>query len=559
MYGSARNRALTVSAAALTLVLAACGSGEAFSIGTGAELAGRPSFNEQPYDNLRDGGTLTTPIRMLGPQLNAFHADATGDTLDVWEWYNPRLLTYTPAGGAEPNPDYLADVTAELAAGDTRVTYTLNPQAVFNDGTPIDWRAFEATWRANNGSDPRRETRSAEMFGRITSVTRGADDRQAVVTYDGVEAWWQRSFTTLLHPSATTVEAFNSGYLNRPRPEWGAGPYTVASVDMQAGNITFERNPSWWGRPGKLDSRVLTVRDPQAAVNAFRNGELDATPADGAEALSQARSVPEADIRVSGTPAVSLFTLNSTAPVLQDPVVRRAVLEGIDRNQIVEIAFQGMDYTEDLPGSLIQQPYQPGYQDNLAEVLQFDPAAARARLDAAGWAPGPDGIRAKDGLRLAVVQVSFGENPTSRAVGMALTAMMREIGVELQIRQTPASEFATVLGERTFDLMLTGFEAENPYGIASLCQLYCSDGSLNLSGTGNSTLDAELRAVAALPTPQDQIAAANEVERVALANYGVLPLGTGPTVWATRPGLANLGASLFARPLPETVGWQVGS
>ncbi|MEU6697449.1 ABC transporter family substrate-binding protein [Pseudonocardia sp. NPDC046786] len=559
MYRSARSGALTVSAAALTLVLAACGSGQGLGIGTGAELSTRPSFNEQPYENLRDGGTLRTAAGALNPQFNLFHASATSETRDLWEWYNPRLITFTPTGEAVVNPDYLTDATAELVGGSTRVTYTIDPRAVFNDGTPIDWRAFEATWRANNGSDPARTSRSVAIFGRIASITPGADDRQAVVTYDGVNVWWQGTFTTLLHPSAAGVDTFNTGYVNDPHPEWGAGPYTVGASDLRAGTITFERNPAWWGRPGRLDSRTFTVMEPQAAVNAFRNGELDATQVGNAEALAQAGSVPDAEIRISGTTAVSLVTLNSAAPMLSDPAVRRSVLEGIDRDQLVEIAFQGMDYTEELPGSLILQPYQAGYRDNLAEVLQFDPAAARSGLDAAGWAPGPDGIRVSGGERLTLSFVQFSDTPTGRAFGMALTAMMREIGVELQVRQVPPTEYPAVLAARDFDVVMSGLAAENPYGIATLCSLYCSDSSLNKSGTGNSGLDAELQAVGGLPTAEEQLTVANEVERVALANYGVLPLGSGPTAWATRPGLANVGASLFARPLPETVGWQTGS
>ena len=42
-------------------------------------------------------------------------------------------------------PDYLADVQADTVDGNTRVTYTINPKATYNDGLPIDWTAFEAT------------------------------------------------------------------------------------------------------------------------------------------------------------------------------------------------------------------------------------------------------------------------------------------------------------------------------------------------------------------------------------------------------------------------------
>jgi len=61
--------------------------------------------------------------------------------------------------------------------------------------------------------------------------------------------------------------------------------------------------------------------------------------------------------------------------------------------------------------------------------------------------------------------------------------------------------------------------------------------------------------VGTLPTVGEQQAAANEVERAALAGYGVLPLYSGAETWVTRPDLANFGASLFHRALPETIGW----
>ena len=38
--------------------------------------------------------------------------------------------------------------------------------------------------------------------------------------------------------------------------------------------------------------------------------------------------------------------------------------------------------------------------------------------------------------------------------------------------------------------------------------------------------------------------------------YGILPLTNGPVIMATKKGLANVGASVFYFPFPETIGWQ---
>ena len=69
---------------------------------------------------------------------------------------------------------------------------------------------------------------------------------------------------------------YNQGYVTTPHNEWGAGPYQVQRYDQQNGVIVFERNPRWWGRPGKLDTRTFVTLEDVASLNAFRNGQIDA-------------------------------------------------------------------------------------------------------------------------------------------------------------------------------------------------------------------------------------------------------------------------------------------
>lgn len=557
-----RRGAMTAAVAALALVLAGCGGGGSGGPAqTGESLSTTPSYNAQPYENVKDGGQVTLPFRSdLNPQFNYFQGDSTTDTRLSWAFYNPVVISFTPTGDPVVNPDYVTKAEPVDSGGKTTVTYTINPKAVFNDGTPIDWRAFESTWKANNGKDTAFIPSATDGYDRIASVTRGADDRQAVVAFTGPNPWWPSLFNYLVHPKAATPDVFNKGYLNNPHAEWGAGPYTVANYDKLNATLTFERNPKWWGKKGKLDRITLVQMEQQAKINAFRNGQLDATEAESADFLAQARSVPNADIRISGTPANYLLMLNSTTPILKDPAVRKAVFDTIDRAQLAKIAFQGLDYTEDLGGSLTLQPYQKGYQDNLASAVTFDPEAAKQGLDAAGWVAGPDGVRTKGGQKLTFTYVQTGDTPTKRASSGAMVAMLKNIGVDLQVRVVPSTDFSKVLANKEFDMVFLGFKSSDPYGVAYICQQYCSDSTLNSSGTGTPELDAELRKVNTLPTADEQYAAAAAAEKKALATYGVLPVYSGPSIWATKPGLANWGSALFAfPPLPETLGWQNGS
>lgn len=556
MHVLTRGMALAASAA-LSLTLLACGSGSQGPDETNASLAAQSAqVNEQPYENIRDGGSLTTALIEITPQFNDFHGDGSAYTRLLSNWYNPVLVTFGPRGEPRFNKDYLADVRQETVGANTRITYTIDPRAVYNDGAPIDWRAFEATWKANNGRNPAYLNSSSDGYDRIGSVTPGVNDRQAVVTFNGVDVWWPGLFNGLLNPKALDPAVFNQGYVDQPHPEWGAGPYTVENFDKQNGTITFVRNPRWWGPKGKLDRRVFLTMESSTSINAFKNGQLDATAAGSQDRLAQVQGMQGIEIRKSSTPATSLFVLNSQSPILADPTVRRAVLEGIDRPQLGKILFQGLGYSEPPPGSLNLFPFQEGYQDNFSKVVTFDPQKAGNDLQAAGWVPGPDGIRTKNGQRLTFQYVNTGDEPTTKAVASATAAMMKNIGVDMTIRQVPSSDFSKITTGKQFDMYFYGFQSSDPFGLAYICQIYCSDSTLNKSGTGSPAFDKEVQSVNRLPTPRQQYAKGAEVETKAFATYGVMPVENGPTIVAVKQGLANYGAGQFYTALPQNVGYQ---
>ncbi|MER8100929.1 ABC transporter family substrate-binding protein [Kitasatospora sp. NPDC094016] len=512
-------------------------------------------YNPQPYENIKDGGTYTT-AGTFDEQGNPFNVNGTLNASRIWSWYNAHAITYSPTGEVQYNPDYYSDVKVSVEGGDQKVVITLNPKAVFNDGTPIDWRAIEATWKADNGSDKDYAAASTDGYDRITSVTRGADDKQAVIAFKGVNAAWSALFTTFLHPQAATVDNFNKAYVKTAHPEWGTGPYTVGTWDEHSGNITFVRNPNWWGRPGKLDKRVYVNLENTASVNAFKNGELDYAPVGTAENLKQVKTVKDAEIRSGGSPFEYALYLNAKSPFLGDVQVRKAVQESIDRPQIAKIRFQGLDYTEPLPGSAVLYSFQQGYQDNVAAVLKYDPQEARKTLDAAGWKPGADGIRAKDGKQLELGYTMLGDEPIEKAIAGALTAMLKGVGVKVNVNKVSENDFSKVLSDRRFDLFISGNRSTDPFGARYLCDFYCSDRDSNITGTGTPELDKEIRATGEIADLGQQIEAVNKVEQKALQQYALLPLYSGPSTYGIRKGLANVGAAIFYSPLPETIGWQ---
>ncbi|WP_329403924.1 ABC transporter family substrate-binding protein [Streptomyces melanogenes] len=512
-------------------------------------------YNPQPYENIKDGGTYTT-VGTFDEQGNPFNVNATLTASRVWSWYNADAITYAPTGEVQYNPDYYSDVKVSVEGGNQKVTLTINPKAAFNDGTPIDWTAIQATWKANNGSDKAYAASSTDGYDRITSVEQGKDAKQAVITFKGVNAAWSSLFTTFLHPKAATVDNFNKAYVKTAHPEWGAGPYTVGSWDTHSGNITFVRNPKWWGKKGKLDKRVYVNLESTAAVNAFKNGQVDYASASDAESLKQVKGLKGTEIRSGGSPFEYALYFNTKSSVLAESDVRKALQQSIDRTQIAKIQFQGLDYKEPLPGSAVLYSFQKGYQDNVSEVLKYAPDEAKKTLDAAGWKPGDDGIRVKNGKKLEVGYTLLGDDPLAKATAGAFAAMLKPAGVHVVIKKADDADFSKILSERRFDLFVSGNRSMDPFGARYLCDFYCSDRDSNITGSGTPELDKEIRATADIADLDQQIAAVNKIERKALQQYAFLPLYSGPSTYGVKKGLANVGATIFNSPLPETVGWQ---
>ena len=552
-----RSAALAVVAVLWVALVACSGSGPSGAPGeTAQSLAQKTQYDPQPYENLRDGGTVTTSLPEISPQFNPFETDTTLYSLTVWRWYNPVLITFTADGAAVYNPDYLTGVTQETVDGNTRVTYTINPKATYNDGAPIDWRSFESTWKTTNGTDPAYLTVATDGYDQITSVVRGVDDRQAVVTFRGIDVWWQGLFNILLNPAAASPAVYDQGYVNTPHNEWGAGPYQVQEFDQQTGTIVFERNPRWWGRRGKLDNRTFLALEDSASLNAFKNGQLDAVGVGTRDRLAQVQGQPGTEIRKGPSLQLDYFTVNGQSPVLSDARVRKAVFEAIDRVQIARFHFNGLDYTADPQGSMMLLPFQTGYTDNVGKVVRFDPEQAKRDLDAAGWPVGPDGVREKDGQRLVFSYVNTGDDPVGKAIAGGTAAMLKNVGIQMDIRQVPSADFSKIVTGKQFDMFYSGVTPTDPFALAYICQIYCSTSSFIRSGVNDPRNDALIRSVNTLKTPQEQFAKATEAETAALGTYGVLPTVNLPAIVAVKTGLANYGAGRFFTATPEMIGWQ---
>jgi len=534
--------------------------GEAPQTVTGAD------YNPQSRDNLEVGGELRIPVPNIAEQLNYFHGDGDARVTQIGTWFRPQILLMKPDGTIYKNDAYLDEYSFGVEDGKTVVHFKVNEKAVWNDGTPIDVTAFQATWTAQNGENEEYQPNSTDGWKEIESVEAGENDHDVIVTFKSEFAWPEMVFSQLLHPAVNTPELFNTAFLGDWHPEWGAGPYTVEDYDKTGGVVTLTPNPKWWGNEPLLEKVSFIQMEPTAAVNALRNGEVDMAETGSAELLAQVEDLKGVKTYKGQATANAIFTLNASNPVLSELEVRKAVFEAINIEQIKEIIFNGLNYTEDPAGSLTLFSFQPNYSNALeaAGRKDGDTEGANKILDDAGWVAGSDGIREKDGQRLSLVFPVHSDTETARARSLAVQSQLKAIGVEVTIDQRPSADFAEDYNTQNGDIFFLNFTSSDPFGAAWFCQLYCSDSQLNLSGTGTPEIDKMIHDdLESISDPVEQTKKAMEMEAEIFAKtWGIIPVLNGPEIWTVKEGLANLtpepyvGLDLFGIQPVENVGYE---
>jgi len=535
-------RRLSVAALVLALTIAGCSSGDQKPPPAGgeAEVGTTSDINPQDPATLRQGGNLRLALGALPANYNSLHIDSEGTGGAMLRATLPRAFRIAPDGSTTVNTDYFTSV--ELTGTNPQVvTYTINPKAVWSDGTPITWEDIASQIHATSGQDKAFQFASPNGSERVKSVTRGVDDRQAVITFAEPFTDWRAMFAgnAMLYPKSMTAtpEAFNKAQLNGPGPS--AGPFIVSSIDKTAQRITLTRNPKWWGTPPLLDSITYLILDDAARVPALQNNAIDATGLASLDELTIARRTPGISIRRA--PALSWyhFTFNGApGTILADKALRLAIAKGIDRQAIANVSQRGL---VDNPVPLNNHIFvagQKGYQDNSA-VVAFDPEKAKQELDALGWRMNGQ-FREKDGRQLVIRDVFYDSLPT-RQIAQVAQNSLAQIGVKLELVTAPGgSLFTDFITVGNFDIGQFAWSAD-AFALSSLTQIFASGGESNFGKIGSPEIDAQIEKTLDELDPAKARDLANELDKMVWAEGFSLPLFQSAGNSAVRSTLANFG------------------
>lgn len=526
---------------------------------------GKTYNNPKSRDQIKDGGTATFPVAEVGPDFNYFSVNGN-TTYMKWFWlcYNSAVVPFRcnpTASKFEPDPNFVDSSSVKEVDGKEVVTINIAEKATFNDGTPIDWRAVEAAWTVNNGKNSDYTPASTDGWSQVESVTKGDNDKQAIITFSQPYYPYE-ALVGFLHPSAATPEVFNNGWKMNPHNEWGCGPFVVDSVDEA--QITFKRNPKWWGDVAKLESITFKQMEAQAQFNAFKNGEIDATELGQqgtGEMLSNFQGMDKVEIRRSDSKSIACLEVNTTRDVLSDIEVRKALMQCINTETILGIVYQGVNWKEDRLSSLSILPWMDGYEDNLPQDVSANItadaqiAAAKKTLEDAGYELGSDGYYAKGGKQVAFGFTAIGDSNVTKNRAAAIQKMAKDAGMNITIDNKPSSEFSKTLVGGQWDVFLFGWSSSSAtYNNGG--QLFGSTSESNFTHAGSKELDAKFLAVTGIEDHAKQMKAFNEAEKEALKSYAFIPLYSGADVIVCKKGLANWGPALLLDIVAENVGWE---
>ncbi|ORV16497.1 ABC transporter family substrate-binding protein [Mycobacterium celatum] len=545
---------LVVLLSVVLLVVTGCSSGYRDLPETHAARVGSTSdINPRDPATLRDGGNLRLALTSFPENFNELNID--GNTADVGSIVAPTLpgaFITQPDGSLKLNTDYFTNV--ELTSTTPQVvTYTINPKAVWSDGTPITWEDLKSMVDACSGRDKRYLIASRAGFERVQSVTRGRDDRQAVVTFAEPYAEWRGMFAGGMQPRSMTAnpDVFNKGQLNAPGPS--AGPFIVTTIDRTAQRIVLTRNPRWWGARPRLDSITFLVLDSTAVIPALQNNAIDAAGVATLDDMVTAARTPGIVIRSAPAPTWYHLTFNGApGSILADEKLRLAICRGIDRQAIVDVVQHGLTGH---PAPLNNHVYvagQVGYQNNSGPCA-YNPDQARGDLDALGWKLN-GAVREKDGKQLVIRDV-FYDGQSARQIALVAQQNLAKIGVKLLLDPKPGTGFFSQhVSVGDFDITQFGWVG-NAFPLSALPQIYTSDGDSNFGKIGNREIDAKIEQTLSELDPDKARALANQVDMMIWQEGFNLPLFQSPGDIAVRSTLANYGAHGLADVVYTAIGF----
>ncbi|NSY49719.1 peptide ABC transporter substrate-binding protein [Agrobacterium tumefaciens] len=349
------------------------------------------------------------------------------------------------------------------------------------------------------------------------------------------------TFITPKHLLGAEADRNTAAYNNAP-----VGTGAFKWKERVAGDyIQLDANTEYFGDGPHIERLVYKyVPDLNVMYTQFKTGDIDVvglqwiTPDHYDEAKDLAGKV----VNVVPGSTIESLSFNMERPQFKEPAVREALYAAIDKQSIIEALYYGLPTPTE---SYV--PQQSFYYNPDLPKHEYSIEKAKKLLDDAGWAPGADGIRAKDGVKLAFTCSTTAGNHIREQVQQYMQQSFKDIGVEMTISNLPP---AVMWGDywmlSKFDSVIVGLDfLTGPDPDTS--DFFRSTSSAAKGGSGQNTwqfvnkdVDDLLAKGGSLFVPEERKAVYLKIQEIMRKELPLLPLFQYATVRGHKQGVENV-------------------
>ena len=491
---SIRPRLSTMTAgagvAALLLAAALWGSTSSAGAATGAPPPG-PTFTIG----------MTNEVDSFNP-FNGIEAES----YEAWALMYDYMISWSPKD-MSPSTDGGLATSWDTSKDGLTWTFHIRTGVTWSDGVPLTAKDIAYTYnRILHGSNE-----SASWGSYLTSVTAitAPDDQTVVLKLSKPNAVLPLLPMPIIpeHIWKNVSEKGVKTYSNEPastsQPVVGSGPFELIQGKAGGSTYRFIRNPHYWGgepKVGEVDMQVYRSED--TLVQALSAGEIDFAEDPNPLQIKRLQSDPNITAQEGDSPGFDEIAFNTGSvdtktgkplgdpnPAVLDPKFRFALNFAIDRSQLVSKAYQGAA----TPATNIIPPAYTGYRwkPPSPDAYAYDPAKAKALLDAAGYKVGSDGWRTMpDGSPIGKLRLfARSDSETSQSTMQFFHEWLADVQIDSTVTDMESSKLTNIILDGEYDVFQWGWYVE-PDPDSMLSYFTCAQrGDWSDSWYCNSTYD----------------------------------------------------------------------
>lgn len=533
-------------AAAMTLVACSTGGG---------------ASQDPTSDSGEQQGTQDVTITVAHEQeFNAYNNGTSADNATKNAVVLNQVLTtfweFGPDGTVAPNEEF--GTYEKTSDSPLTVEYSINPDAVWSDGEPIDCDDVVLDWAANSGTYEGFDPAATTGYDLMEKPTCADGDKDFTVVYTDTFADWVAGVGTFLPAhvveersgvedviaavqaddtaALTTVSQFwNTGWHFNPGEFDAAttpssGPYTLATWEPGQ-SITLEANEEYWGTPASSRTIVVRFIEQESQAQALQNGDIMvAEPQANPDVLGQLEAIGDTVTVAQGDEFTYEHLDFNFDTVFADANLRKAFALCVPRDQIVENLIVPVNPEAEVLQSRFFLPFQPAYQE-VSEAIQdgtydsADVAASKALVDEAGAAG-------------TVVRIGY-QTPNQRRTNTVdlIRASCNQAGFDVQ-DAGQADFFGNGLDNGNFDVALFAW-AGSPL-VSGSGSTYSTDGGNNNGNYANPAVDELMASLDTTPDADEQQRIITDVETILWDDLATVPIFAHPGVVAYDSTVENV-------------------